>query len=233
MIKENNKFCDNIISIVHNEIKKRKLENYITLFPMIRKENDKLYLATMIVRENDNVWNEDAKIKCTYWTLIDTNNYEILEFNKCTEKDFIVNQDFVFNSSDNNQKEISKYEIKKILQYKKYLMDDIKNDKIPIQQELFDILNNEIKIDGQVVNANDYLMANIEQEIEEKIKELVNLVSTEKYSSISYYYSALIENIIDEYKENNTINDEKMLLASKIMSNYYGGIIGIKQLFNI
>ena len=52
-------------------------------------------------------------------------------------------------------------------------MNDIKNDLLPIQQKLSNILNNEIEVDGEKVNMNDYLIANIEEDLTTKINELV------------------------------------------------------------
>ena len=80
---------------------------------------------------------------------------------------------------------------------------------------------------------DDYLIANIEEEINKKVLELVDLVVKQKYSYINIYYEQLLLNIIKEYKETNIINKEKLYLASKIMYNYYEGILGISNLFNI
>ena len=131
------------------------------------------------------------------------------------------------------KKQLSKYEIRKKLQYKNYLLEDIKNDNLPIIDELLEKIGNKIEVDGSIVNANDYLMANIEEEIEEKVSELMELVIKQKYNYITIYYEELLKNIIEEYKESNIINKEKMYLASKIMNNYYDGVTNIKEFFNI
>ena len=112
-------------------------------------------------------------------------------------------------------------------------MNDIKKDELPIQKKLSKVLNNELEVDEEKVNIQDYIMANIETELKEKVKELVDLLVQSKYSSITFYYETLYNQIIREYKENNVINKEKMALCIEIMNNYYYGVIGIKNFFNI
>ena len=73
----------------------------------------------------------------------------------------------------------------------------------------------------------------VTEEIEEKVKELVNLIVNNKYSSIIYYYQLLFQEILEEYMSSNTINDKKMILASKILDSYYGEYCGIKYFFNV
>ena len=121
----------------------------------------------------------------------------------------------------------------KTLEYQEYLMNDIKKDELPIQKKLSKVLNNELEVDEEKVNIQDYIMANIETELKEKVKELVDLLVQSKYSSITFYYETLYNQIIREYKENNVINKEKMALCIEIMNNYYYGVIGIKNFFNI
>ena len=233
MISTNTKKCDEILSIVNDEIKKRNLEGIVPLFPMLRVQDGKLYYGVLIVGQDDNVWNSTPMTKASYWTLLDINSLEIVDFNKVEEKDYTSEEMNITDEKLNKQKELSKYEINKNIQYMEYLMNDIKNDNIPIQKELIDILDNKINIDGEAVNANDYLMANIEEDIKEKVKELVNLILQQKYSSISFYYECLIEKIVDIYKTTQSIDKEKINIAIKIMNNYYDGVIGIRQFFNI
>ena len=132
-----------------------------------------------------------------------------------------------------NQKELSEYSVKKSMEYKKYFMDDIKNDLLPIQKKLSNALNNEIEVDGDMVNINDYLIANMEPKITEKIDELIDLLLDFKYGSINFYYENLIKNIIKEYNEKNTINTDKMKICAEIMNNYYYGVVGIDNFFNV
>lgn len=133
----------------------------------------------------------------------------------------------------NDQKELSIYEMKKIEEYTNYLLNDIKNDNLPIQKKLAVVVGNWIDIDGEKVNINDYIMANIEDDVRGKIKELVDIVIRSKYSNITLYYDILFNNIVEEYKNTNNINYDLIDSCIEIMNNYYGGIVGIKNLFNV
>ena len=88
-------------------------------------------------------------------------------------------------------------------------------------------------VDGEKVNINEYLLANLEEDINNKINELVNLLINSKYGSITFYYDKLIEEIINEYLKNNTINESKIKLGIEIMDYYYDGVKGIANFFNI
>ena len=223
---------DKYLDIVNKEKIKRGLENYIPLYPMLRMENDKLYIGVMLTGENDNVWSKEEQIKSRYWILIDSATDDILEFNKIEDKDFVIGNLIPKNSSD-KQKEISKYIVTKTLQYKNYLIEDIKNEQLPLQKKLSDMFGNEIDIDGEKVNINDYLLSNLETEIKEKINDLVDILIYSKYGSIIFYYDNLFNQIINDYKNNETIDKEKIKLCVEIMNNYYDGVIGIDNFFNI
>ena len=223
---------DGILSIVNDELKKRKMENYGPLYPMLRRDSDKLYIGVLLTDWNDDIWNKDNNIKPSAYVLLDVNNFNILEINKTEDKDF-VKGDIKPNKVLDNQKELSEYSVRKSMEYKKYFMNDIKNDLLPIQKKLGNILNNEIEVDGDMVNINDYLIANMEPKITEKIDELVDLLVTSKYNSINFYYENLIKNIIKEYNEKNTINIDKMKICIEIMNNYYYGVVGIDNFFNV
>ena len=112
-------------------------------------------------------------------------------------------------------------------------MNDIKNDELPIQKKLSSILNNKITINDESVNINDYLMANIEQDIIDKVNELVDLLVVSKYNSITFYYDALFNDIITKYKDKKEIDTLKMALCIEIMNSYYDGVIAIDNFFNI
>ena len=157
---------------------------------------------------------------------------EILEFNKRDDKDYISGSLIDINKT-NDQKELSIYEMKKIEEYTNYLLNDIKNDNLPIQKKLAGVVGNWIDIDGEKVNINDYIMANIEDDVRGKIKELVDIVIRSKYSNITLYYDILFNNIVEEYKNTNNINYDLIDSCIEIMNNYYGGIVGIKNLFNV
>ena len=153
----NNLNLDKYLNIVNQEKEKRGLTTYIPLYPMLRVENEKLYVGVMLTDEKDPVWSMDKQIKPEYWVLIDINEEKILEFNKTAEKDFVVGN-FIPKNNDNKQQEISKYTVEKTLQYKNYLIEDIKNEELPLQKKLSSILGSEMEIDGEKVNINDKML---------------------------------------------------------------------------
>ncbi|MEG1986905.1 MAG: hypothetical protein RR047_00355 [Bacilli bacterium] len=217
---------------IANKVKMEKgLDTYIPLYPMLRKIDNKLYVCVVLTNENDNVWDITGNVIPEYWMLIDVNTNEVLEFNKTEDKKFAVNE-IEKKNIENKQKEMSKYTVEKTLQYKDYLMEDIKNQQLPLQKKLSSIVGNEIEIDGDTVNINDYLIAKLEDDINEKVNELVNVLVYSKYGSITFYYDSLFKQVINEYVNNN-INLDKMKLCVEIMDNYYDGVLGIKNLFNI
>ena len=134
---------------------------------------------------------------------------------------------------NNKQKEISKYTVKKTLQYENYLIEDIKNEQLPLQKKLSSILGNEIEIKGEIININDYLLSNLEEDIKKKVKELVEVLIWSKYGSITFYYDNLFKQIVNKYKQNKEIDREKIKLCIEIMNNYYDGVICIDNLFNV
>lgn len=223
---------DKYLNIVNKEKNNRKLETYIPLYPMLRIIDNELYVATLITAENDNVWEISGNVKAEYWALINPINDELIEFNKTSDKDFIIGN-LIPKNIENKQKEISKYTVEKVLQYENYLIEDIKSSQLPLQKKLSSILGNEMEIDGEVVNINDYLLSNLEEDIKSKIKELVNILIDSKYGSITFYYDKLFTNIIDDYKKEKTIDKDKIKLCIEIMNNYYDGVVGIDNLFNI
>lgn len=220
------------LKIVNEEIEKKGLDTFIPLYPMLRVIDNKLYVIVMLTDENDRVWSPDGNVKPEYWVLMDANTNEILEFNKTDEKDFVIGE-LIFKNVDDKQKSISKYTIEKTLQYKNYLMNDIKNEELPLQKELSSILGTNVDIDGEKVNLNEYLLSSLEDEIKIKVDELVGILVHSKYGSITYYYDQLFTSIVNEYLNNNKIDKEKMKLCIKIMNHYYDGVIGIDNAFNV
>lgn len=186
----------------------------------------------MLVNSSDNVWDEAQKIKGCYWCLIDINTLEILEFNNISNKSYILG-DIENKNIGNSQKELSIYEVNKIEEYTNYLLNDIKNDNLPIQKKLSSILGNKINIDGELVNINDYIMANIYEEVKEKVVELVDIVLKSKYSNFTFYYDELFNKIIEEYVNTDNVNYELINNCIEIMDNYYPGMVGIRNFFNI
>lgn len=228
----NNLNLDKYLDIVNEEKIKRGLENYIPLYPMLRNCDDKLYICVALTEENDNVWELSGNIKPEYWILIDTQNDNIVEFNKTEDKDFVIGNLIPKNIS-NKQKEISKYTVEKTLQYKNYLIEDIKNEKLPLQKKLSTILGDETEINGEVVNINDYLLSNLEEDIKTKINDLVDILIHSKYGSITFYYDNLFNQIVLNYKNDKTIDTDKMKLCIEIMNDYYDGVVGIDNIFNV
>jgi len=224
---------DRILEIVNEEKNKKGLEDYLPLFPMLRVEDNKLYIGVLLSNKEDKIWNMESSLKAEYWVLLDINNLNVIEINKTEDKDYVIGAINDNKENKYNLKELSEYEVRKTLEYQEYLMNDIKMDELPIQKKLARVLNNELEVDGEKVNIQDYIMANIETELKEKVKELVDLLVQSKYSSITFYYETLYNQIVREYKENNILNKDKMLLCIEIMNNYYYGIVGIDNFFNI
>lgn len=228
----NNLNLDKYLDIVNAEKVKRGLTTYIPLYPMLRVDQGKLYVAVALTNDSDNVWDKESSIKPEYWVLIDVNTDEILEFNQTQEKDFVMG-DLATKNTSEKERELSEYTVKKTLQYKNYLIEDIKNNELPLQVKLANILNNEMDIDGEKVNINDYLISNLEEDINAKIDELVNILVQSKYGSITFYYDNLFNGIIKDYKDSKTIDFDKIKLCVEVMNNYYDGVVGIDNLFNI
>lgn len=228
----NNLNLDKYLNIVNDEKLKKGLTNYIPLYPMLRVENKKLYVGVMLTEKNDNVWSKEEHIKPEYWVLIDIFEDKIIEFNKTEDKDFVIGN-LIPKNTNNKQQEISKYTVEKTLQYKNYLINDIKNEELPLQKKLSNILGSEMEIDGERVNINDYLLSNLEEDIKSKINDLVNILIQSKYGSITFYYDQLFTDIVNSYKKDNIIDNKKIKLCIEIMNNYYDGVIGIDNLFNI
>lgn len=228
----NNLNLDKYLNIVNDEKIKKGLTNYIPLYPMLRVENEKLYVGVMLTEKSDNVWSKEEHIKPEYWVLIDIFEDKIIEFNKTEDKDFVIGN-LIPKNTNNKQQEISKYTVEKTLQYKNYLINDIKNEELPLQKKLSNILGSEMEIDGERVNINDYLLSNLEEDIKSKINDLVNILIQSKYGSITFYYDQLFTDIVNSYKKDNIIDNKKIKLCIEIMNNYYDGVIGIDNLFNI
>lgn len=224
---------DHILEIVNKVKKDKGLDKCIPLYPMLRVEDDKLYIGVMLSNQSDDIWNANENFKAEYWALLDINNLNVLEINKTDDKDYITGVSNDTKQVTTNIKELTEYEVKKTLEYQEYLLNDIKNDELPIQKKLSIILNNEFEIDGEKVNIQDYIMANIEDELKQKVKKLVDLLVQSKYSSITFYYNELFNQIITEYNQSKIINKDKMTACIEIMNNYYYGVKGISNFFNI
>lgn len=220
------------LNMINEKNKELGLTNYIPLYPMLRVEKEKLYIGLMMVNEKANVWDMKESIKPEYWALIDIDNNEILEFNKTEEKDFVIGN-LIPKNTNNKEQEISKYIVKKTLQYKNYLIEDIKNEELPLQKKLSTVLGKNFEIEGEKVNINDYLISNSEEIIKMRINDLVDVLVQTKYGSITFYYDQLFSDIVNNYKQNKIIDIEKIKLCAEVMNNYYDGVIGIDNFFNV
>lgn len=227
----NNFNFDKYLNIVNEEKKKYELDLYTPLYPMFRIENDKLYVGVMLVSDDDNVWSKESSVKPEYWVLIDIDTEKVISFNKTSEKDFVVGN-IIPKVYDNKEKEISKYTVEKTIQYRDYLKEDIKNFKAPLQIKLEELLGEEVEIDGEKINVSDYVFANIEEEIKDKLNELVEMLIWTKYGSVVFYYDLLYRQVIEEYKKGNADLD-KIKLCAEIINNYYAGVAYIDNFFNI
>ena len=54
----NNLNLDKYLNIVNEEKIKKGLTTYIPLYPMLRVENEKLYVGVMLTEEIDTVWSK-------------------------------------------------------------------------------------------------------------------------------------------------------------------------------
>ena len=223
---------DKYLNIFNEEKVKRGLDNYAPLFPMLRKEGDQLYIGVLLTTDEDNVWEKGSNVKGCYWALIDIENEKIVEFNKTDDKDFVIGEVIPKNTED-NQKEISKYTVKKTLEYKEYFLNDIKNEELPLQKKLSNILGKEIEVAGEKVNINDYIISHYEEDIKNHIDDFVKILVGYKYGSYLHYYSILFNTIIDAYKKDKAIDVDKMRLCAEIMNNYYDGVSYIDNFFNV
>lgn len=223
---------DKYLDIVNKAKYDYGLDEFIPLYPMLRIEKDNLYIGVLLTEKEDDVWSQEGKVKAKYWVLIDPLTDKILSWNKTKEKDFVIG-DIIPKNSNNKQKEISEYTIKKTLQYKDYLINDIREEQLPLQKKLSNILGNDLEIDGNLININDYLLANLEEDIKNKIDDLVNVLIQSKYGSLTFYYDKLMKQIICTYITKKKIDKNSIKLCIEIMNNYYDGVINIDNFFNI
>lgn len=231
-------FEDTITMSVRKELEKIGINDGVTYFPMLRKEKDQLFIVCLVELPNKDLYNRGKTIRPKYWALLNINNFEVLELNNTKEKDFMetnlipINQEFI-DEFKQEGKILAKYATEKRIKYKDYIVNDIKNDLVEKQSSIIKAIDDKIIVDNNEVNATEYLINNIEKDIEDKVNELMALIVNLKYSAIIYYYEELLIDIIEEYKNNNHINLDKMKLAMVIISNYYGKYCGIEYLFNI
>lgn len=226
----NDEKLEKYLNKVNEEKVNKGLENFAPLYPMLKIKDNKLYVVVMLVKEDANVWDMNAKVVPEYEVLIDPLKEQVLSFSKTDLNDFKNTNN---EGKMNKEKEISKYTVQKTLEYKNYLLEDVKNEKLPLQRKLADIFGEDFQMDGENVNINEYLFATFEPEIKNKIDELVHLLVCSKYTSLTFYYNMIFQEIIECYKENQTIDREKIKLCLDIMNYYYDGVVGIDKIFNM
>ncbi len=237
MIKENIKFCDEITSKISQIMEEKEIKG-VTLFPMLRKDGDKLLLGSLIEENNKELFNRKKVVRPNYWIILDNKDFSLVELNKTEDKDYmdtsIIPLDKEFDDTFREEsKKLEKFSIDKKVQYKEYLMKDIANEITNAHNKILNNIDNTLIVDNKKINATEYLLANVEEDIDKKTKEIVEFIVINKYSAIIYYYQTLIEEILNEYNNTNNINVDKMKLASNILDTYYGEVYGIKYFFNI
>lgn len=222
------KLTDEVLNIVNTEkVKMGLAETHVPLVPKLTKSGDELRIIVLLTKVEDDVWNIDENIKADYWILLDPKSLKILEFNKTTEKDYT--NIAIIKATNDDAKEIVDYSIKKRIQYKDYLINDILSNCLTLQKKLSNLLDNKIKVDGEYVSLDSYIKANIEEEVNEVvdnvIEKVVDLAVRSKYSTLTYYYEELFNRTIDIFNEDNIINDDMIDAINIILKNYYVGVI--------
>ena len=222
------KLTDEVLNIVNEKkVKMGLAETYAPLVPKLTKINDELRIMVLLTKIEDDVFNINENIIADYWVLLDPKTLKILEFNKTIEKDY--RDTITIKATNDDAKEIVDYSIKKRIQYKNYLINDILNNCLTLQKKLSNLLDNKIKVDGEYVSLDNYINANIEEEVNEvvdnAIEKVADLAVRSKYSTLTYYYEELFNRTIDIFNEDNIINDDMIDAINEILKNYYVGVI--------
>lgn len=222
------KLTDEVLNIVNEKkVNMGLAETHIPLVPKLTKIGDELRIIVLLTKVEDDVFNINENIIADYWVLLDPKTLKILEFNKTIEKD--CRDTITIKATNDDAKEIVEYSIKKRIQYKDYLINDILNNCLTFQKKLSNLLDNKIKVDGEYVSLDSYIRANIEEEVNEvvdnAIEKVVDLAVRSKYSTLTYYYEELFNRTIDIFNEDNIINDDMINAINEILKNYYVGVI--------
>ena len=147
------KLTDEVLNIVNEKkVNMGLAETYVPLVPKLTKINDELRIMVLLTKIEDDVWNIDENIIADYWVLLDPKTLKILEFNKTIEKDY--RDTITIKATNDDAKEIVDYSIKKRIQYKNYLINDILNNCLTLQKKLSNLLDNKIKVDGEYVSLD-------------------------------------------------------------------------------
>ena len=206
-------------------------DDYCAMISMLKEMDNKLFVIVSFVKSDAKVWAKENDIIPEYWCLIDPIKMESIEFNKTSEKSF-NNKEIIKNHSDDSfNKELSKEIVKTKMKYKEYIQNDIKNNTLLTYQTEVTKLVHHLNIDDETVSLNDYFYANFEDNINEQIDKLVDLIAVVKYNALTTYYDVLFTDILNEYKTNHVIDENKMKLACDMMNTYYPGVNGIDNIF--
>ena len=82
---------DKFLGIANKEKRKYELnDDYCAMISMLRKIDGKLYVVVPFVRSDDKVWKKGSGIVPEYYSVIDPKEMKLLEFNKTTEKNFVI-----------------------------------------------------------------------------------------------------------------------------------------------
>lgn len=216
-----------------NKIKYGLNDEYCALIPMLRIVDGRLYVVVPFVKVEEKVWDKGNDIISEYWSVIDPVSRELIEFNRTSEKSFIVGEVIKNHGDDSINKEISKYVISTKLKYKEYIEKDLKNSSALSYQQKVEDLVKSLNINGEEIPLGDYFYATSEEEIDNQVDKLIDLIATAKYNSLTKYYDILFTNILDEYVNDKYVNNEKIYLACEMMNTYYPGIDAIDNIFNV
>lgn len=216
-----------------NKVKYGLNDEYCALIPMLRTVDGRLYVVVPFVKVEEKVWDKGNDIISEYWSVIDPVSRELIEFNRTSEKSFIVGEVIKNHGDDSINKEISKYVISTKLKYKEYIEKDLKNSSVLSYQQKVEDLVKSLNINGEEIPLGDYFYATSEEEIDNQVDKLIDLIATAKYNSLTKYYDILFTNILDEFVNDKYVNNEKICLACEMMNTYYPGIDAIDNIFNV
>lgn len=203
-----------------NKVKYGLNDEYCALIPMLRTVDGRLYVVVPFVKVEEKVWDKGNDIISEYWSVIDPVSRELIEFNRTSEKSFIVGEVIKNHGDDSINKEISKYVISTKLKYKEYIEKDLKNSSVLSYQQKVEDLVKSLNINGEEIPLGDYFYATSEEEIDNQVDKLIDLIATAKYNSLTKYYDILFTNILDEYVNDKYVNNEKIYLACEMMNTY-------------
>lgn len=205
--------------------------DYCAMLPMLKTKDNQLLVVVPFVHKDAKIWTKESAIIPKYWCLIDPSKLEVIEFNKTIEKSFSNKKIIPNHSDDSFQKEISKYVVKTKIKYKEYIQNDIMNHDLLTYQKEVEELVHDLNINDEMISWSDYFYARFESDINKKVDQLVDLIASVKYNSLTTYYDVLFTDIVTEYQKSHVIHPNKLHLACDMMNAYYSGVSGIENIF--